>query len=116
MPTIHRTTEYSAKTAGYQSRSCAQSMPEQFARMSAQTMCGIWAAASVAASILLIQTDVSASVSFFLLLITLCNLLLVSLIGLLSLAGLLSLSGLTGLFSDLVGLMRGLSPGTTTGD
>jgi hypothetical protein len=109
----HNTTEYPAKAAGQQSCSRAQSMPAQSARMSAQTMCGAWATAIAATSILLIQTGVSASVSLFVLLTTLSNLLLVSLLGL---VGLLSLSGLTGLELNLVGLIQGSSPGTTTGD
>src|SRR5437870_4184196 len=99
MYAIASTTKYPAKTAGNQCTSCAQCMPGNSARMSAQTMCGMWATASAAISILLIQTGVSASVSLFVLLIALGNLLLVSLIGLLvilSLTGLLSLSGLTG--------------------
>ena len=65
-------------------------------------MCEMWATASAATSILLIQTGVSASVSLFVLLIALDNLLLVTLIGLLGLTGLLSLSGLTGLVRNLV--------------
>lgn len=110
----HNTTEYPAMAAGQQACSRAQSMPAQATRKSsAQIMCGACATASAAASILLLQTDVSASVSLFVLLITLVILLLVSL---LSLVGLLSLSGLTGLEIDLVGLIQGLSPGTHTGD
>ena len=109
------TTEYPAKATGNQCTSRARS----FSPMSAQAMCGAWATASAAASILLIQTGVSASVSLFVLLITLSNLLLVSLVGLISLlvlGGLLSLSGLTGLVLSVVGLIQGLSPGTKTGD
>jgi|GEM_PF-2733816 uncharacterized membrane protein YadS len=105
---VHSTTEYPAMAAGQQACSRAQSMPAQATRKSsAQTMCGACATASAAASILLLQTDVSASVSLFVLLITLVTLLLVSLI---------SLSGLTGLEINLVGLIQGLSPGTHTGD
>jgi hypothetical protein len=70
----------------------------------------MWATASAATSILLIQTGVSASVSLFVLLIAFGNLLLVTLIGL------LSLSGLTRLIIDLVGLIKGLAPGTMMGD
>ena len=104
----HGTTEYPAMAAGQQACSRAQSMPAQAThKSSAQTMCGACVTASAAASILLPQTDVSASVSLFVLLITLVILLLVSL---------LSLSGLTGLEIDLVGLIQGLSPGTHTGD
>lgn len=113
---MRSTVEYPAKTTGNQCTSRARS---PFAPNSAQAMCGAWATASAAASILLIQTGVSASVSLFVLLITLGNLLLVSLIGLLSLlglSGLLSLSGLTGLVLSPVGLIRGLAPNTKTGD
>ena len=113
---IASTTKYPAKTAGPQCTSRAQRMPGKSARTSAQNMCGMWATASAATSILLIQTGVSASVSLFVLLIALGNLLLVTLIGLLSLTGLLSLSGLTGLVRNLVGLIKGLAPGTTMGD
>lgn len=116
MHTITNTTKYSAKTAGSRCISCTQRMPGNSARMSAQTMCGMWATASAATSILLIQTGVSASVSLFVLLIALSNLLLVTLIGLLGLTGLLSLSGLTGLVVNLVGLIKGLAPGTMMGD
>lgn len=107
------TTEYPAKTTGNQCTSRARS---SFSPMSTRAMCGMWATASAAASILLIQTGVSASVSLFVLLITLGNLLLVSLIGLLVLSGLLSLSGLTGLVLSVVGLIKGLAPGTKTGE
>ena len=113
------TSEYPAMTAGTSCTSRALHMHNQFAPMSAQAMCGIWATASAAASILLIQTGVMASVSLFVLLITVGNILLVGLIGLLSLlglTGLLSLSGLTGLVLSLVGLLTGLAPGTKTGD
>lgn len=114
------TTEKSpAKAAGGQCTSYAPRMHNHSARMSARAMCGMWASASAAASILLIQTGVSASVSLFVLLITLSILLLVSLIGLISLlvlSGLLSLSGLTGLVISLVGLIKGLSPGMKAGD
>lgn len=117
---ITSTTKYPAKAAGNQCTSCAQRMPQRMsgksARMSTQTQCGMWAAASAATSILLIQTGVSASVSLFVLLIALGNLLLVTLIGLLTLSGLLCLSGLTGLVRNLVGLIKGLAPGTMTGD
>ncbi len=104
-----------AMAAGYGCTSSASRMQNHPARMSARTMCGMWATASAAASILLIQTGVSASVSLFVLLITLGNFLLVSLLGLLGLlvlSGLLSLSCLTGLVVSLVGL----SPGTKAGD
>ena len=113
---IASTTKYPATIAGNQCTSCAQRMPGMPARMSTQTMCGMWATASAATSILLIQTGVSASVSLFVLLIALGNLLLVTLIGLLGLTGLLSLSGLTGSVRNLVGLIKGLAPGTTVGD
>ena len=106
---MRSTTKYPAKASGNQCAACTRS---SFSPMSAQTMCGMWATASAAASILLIQTGVSASVSLFVLLITLGNLLLVSLIGLLGLlglTGLLSLSGLTGLVLSSVGLIKGLS-------
>jgi hypothetical protein len=109
---IASTTKYPAKSAGNQCTSCAQRMPG----MSTQTMCGMWATASAATSILLFQTGVSASVSLFVLLIALGNLLLVTLIGLVGLTGLLSLSGLTGSVRNLVGLIKGLAPGTTVGD
>src|SRR5579883_2659785 len=108
------TEKYPAKAAGYGCTSRAQRMHASFAQpMSAQAMCGMWATASAAASILLFQTGVSASVSLFALLITLGNLVLVSL---LVLSGLLSLSGLTGLVLSLVGLIKGLAPRTMTGD
>ena len=118
------TTEaYPAMAAGYIGYGCtarASRMQSHPARMSARAMCGMWATASAATSILLIQTGVSASVSLFVLLTALSNLLLVSLIGLLSLlvlSGLLTLSGLTGLVLSLVGLItKGLSPGTKTGE
>ncbi|HEY3992444.1 MAG TPA: hypothetical protein VGM01_06135 [Ktedonobacteraceae bacterium] len=113
---IASTTKYPAKIAGNQCTSCAQRMPGKSARMSTQAQCGMWATASAATSILLIQTGVSASVSLFVLLIALGNLLLVTLIGLLSLSGLVSLSGLTGLVRNLVGLIKGLAPGTMMGD
>ncbi|HEY0755527.1 MAG TPA: hypothetical protein VGD98_16335 [Ktedonobacteraceae bacterium] len=116
MPNITSTTKYPAKTAGNQCTSCTQRMPGQSTRISAQTMRGMWATANAATSILLIQTGVSASVSLFVLLIALGNLLLVTLIGLLGLTGLLSLSGLTGLVINLVGLIKGLVPGTMMGD
>ena len=104
------TTKYPAMAAGEQCTSRAQRMPGKFAHMSARTMCAMWATASAATSILLIQTGVSASVSLFVLLIALGNLLLVTIVGL------LSLSGLTGLVRILVGLIKGLAPGTTMGD
>lgn len=106
------TEKYPAMAAGYGCTSCMPRLHNHSARMSARTMCGMWATASAAASILLIQTGVSASVSLFVLLITLGNLLLASLIGLLSLLvlnGLLTLSGLTRLVVSLVGLIKGLS-------
>lgn len=112
-------TEYSAMTAEKQFISRAQRMQSTSPRMSAQSMCGIWATASAAASILLIQTGVSASVSLFVLLVTLNGIFFVSfvgLLGLLGLTGLLSLSGLTRQRVSLVGLFKGLSPGTKTGD
>jgi len=113
------TIEYSAMAAEQQCTSRAQRMQSYSPRMSAQPMCGMWANASSAANILLIQTGVIASVSLFVLLIILVSLLLVGLVslpGLNSLVWLLSLSGLTGLVISLVGLVRGLSPGTKTGD
>src|SRR5579883_360923 len=111
------TEKYPAKAAGYGCTSRAQRMHASFAQpMSAQAMCGMWATASAATSILLFQTGVSASVSLFALLITLGNLVLVSLLGLLVLSGLLSLSGLTGLVLSLVGLLKGRAPRTMTGD
>jgi hypothetical protein len=110
------TTRYAAKTADSRCTSCAQRMPGNSARTATQSQCGMWAAASAATSILLIQTGVSASVSLFVLLIALGNLLLVTLIGLLGLSGLLSLSGLTGLVVSVVGLIKGLAPGTVMGD
>lgn len=116
MRDITGTMKYPAKSAGNQCTSCAQRMPGRSARMSAQTQYGMWATASAAISIYLIQTGVSASVSLFVLLIALGNLLLVTLIGLLGLSGLLSLSGLTGSVRILVGLIQGLAPGTTMGD
>lgn len=109
-------TTKSAKIAGNQCTSCAQRMPEKSARMSTQMQYGMWATASAAISIHLIQTGVSASVSLFVLLIALGNLLLITLISLLVISGLLSLSGLTGLVRNLVGLIKGLAPGTTMGD
>ena len=115
MHDITSTTKYPVKTAGNQCTSCAQRMPGKSARMSTQAQCGMWATAGAASSIFLIQTGVSASVSLFVLLIALGNLLLVTLIGLLGLSGLLSLSGLTGLVRNLVGLIKGLAPGTTMG-
>lgn len=110
------TEKYPAKAAGYGCTSRARRMQTCSQPMSAQAMCGMWATASAAASILLFQTGVSASVSLFALLITLGNLVLVSLLGLLVLSGLLSLSGLTGLVLSLVGLIKGLAPRTMTGD
>ena len=99
-------TEYSATAAEKQNYPYAQRMQSQSPRMSTHMMCGSWAAASI----LFIQTGVSTSVSLFVLLITLNYLLLVSPIGL------LSLSGLTRHVVSLVGLLKGLSPGTETGD
>ena len=116
MHLITSTTKYPAKTAEQQCTSCAQRMPGNSARMTTQIQCGMWAATSAATSILLIQTGVSASVSLFVLLTALGNLLLVTLIGLLGLSGLLSLSGLTGLVLSVVGLIKGLAPGTMMGD
>ncbi len=101
-----RTTEYSAMTAGNSCAFHAQRTQSQPAHMSAQAACGMWATAS--ASILFIQTGVVAPVSLFVLLIIVGVLLL--------LVGLISLSCLTGLGISLVGLLRGLSPGTKTGD
>jgi hypothetical protein len=112
-------TEYSAMAADEQCTSRAQRMQNHSPRMSAQAACGMWTTASAAASILLIQTGVVASVSLFVLLIILVSLLLVGLIGWLglgSLVGLLSLSCLTGLVISLVGLVEGLVPRTKTGD
>ncbi len=116
MHSIASTTKYPAKTAGNQCTACTQRMPGKSAHMSAWTMRGMWATASAATCIFLIQTGVSASVSLFVLLIALGNLLLVTLIGLPGLTGLLSLSGLTGLVRNLVGLIKGLAPGTMMGD
>jgi hypothetical protein len=101
------TTEYPAMAAGEQCTARAQRMHPGSARNFAHTMCGMWATASATASILLFQTGVSASVSLFVLLITLGTFLLVSL---------LCLSGLTGLVISRVGLVKGLSPGTNAGD
>jgi hypothetical protein len=67
------------------------------------------AATAAIASILLIGTGVVTSVSLFVLVLSLV--LLASLVVLISLV----LSGLTGLVS-LVGLTKGLAPGTTKGD
>lgn len=106
------TTEYPAMAAGQQCTSCAQRMPSYTSRTS---MGGKWATTSATASILP-QTGVSASVSLFVLLLIFGILLLVSLVGLIGLTGLLSLSGLTGLVISLVGLLKGISPGATTGD
>jgi hypothetical protein len=114
-----KTTEYSAMAAEKQCISCTQRMRSQASRMPTSSMCSMWATAGAAASILLIQTGVSASVSLFVLLITLHILLLVTLVGLLgplSLTELLSLSGLTRQIVSLVGLFKGLSPGTETGE
>jgi len=115
------TTKYSAMAAEQQCTLRAQRMSDHSPRMSAQTMCGMWATANATASVFLIKTGVSASVSLFVLLITLVSFLLVGLIGLpgvSNLTGLLSLSGLTGLVVNLVGLIKvkGLSPGTYSGD
>lgn len=87
----------------------AQRTQRQPMCMSAQAMCGMWAAAS--ANILLIQTGVIASVSLFVLLITIISVVLLAV-----LVELLSLSGLTGLIMSLVGLFRGLPLDTKTGD
>lgn len=117
--TASTTEKYPAKAAGNGCTSRARYMHTFSQPMSAQAMCGMWATASAAASILLIQTGVSASVSLFALLITLGNLVLAGLLGLISLlalSGLLSLSGLTGLVLSLVGLTKGLAPRTMTGD
>lgn len=117
MRSMASTTEYPAKTAGCRCTFHTQRMPGKAARMSAR--CGMWATASAATGILLIQTGVSASVSLFVLLIALGNLLLITLIGLISflrLTGSLSLSGLTGFVHSLVGLIKGLAPGTMMGD
>lgn len=111
------TIKYPAMAAGQQDcTSRAQRMHGCAPRTSAQAMCGTGASASATASILPLQTGVSASVSLFVLLLILGTLLLVGLSGLLGLTGLLSLSGLTGLVISLVGLLKGLSPGATTGD
>lgn len=104
------TTEYPAMAAG--SKQCTQSaqgMPVHSARQSSQAMCDTW----TAASILPLQTGVLASVSLFALLPIPGFFLIV---GILVLVGLLSLSCLTGLVVSLVGLIKGLSPGTETGD
>lgn len=82
----------------------AQRMQNQPARISTQAMCGMCATAT--ASILLIQTGVIASVSLFILLVTISVVLM----------GLLSLSGLTGFILTLVGLLKGLALNTQTGD
>jgi hypothetical protein len=102
-----------AMAAASRCTSYAQNQSGQASRKSDAQM---WAAAGAAASIFLYQTGVSASVSLFVLLIALGNLLLVTLIGVLSLQGLLSLRGLTGLLKNLVGLIQGLAPGATMGD
>lgn len=109
------TTEYPAMVAGRQFASHAQYMPARSARRSAQAMCGTWAAASATASILPIQTGVSASVFLFVLLVITGGLFLVGFISL-YLLGLISLSGLTRPVISLVGLIKGLSPGTNAGD
>jgi hypothetical protein len=102
MQTRMSTTERSATAAG---ACCTQPMPA----MSTQ-MFMLGTAATAAASILLIETGVLASVSLFVLLFNLISLLLVGLVGL------LCLSGLTGL-PVLVGLIEGLTtPGTRKGD
>ena len=110
-----RTTEYPAMAAGQQYTSRAQCMPDASTRTrrDARTMCGQWATASAAASILLLRTGVLASVSLFVLILIIGSLFLVSLVGLLSL---LTLSGLTRQLISLVGLIKGLSPGATTGE
>jgi hypothetical protein len=108
-----RTTEYPAMATGNQCTSHAQRMPGSHARAFAQAMCGMWACACAATSILLIQTGAVAPVSLFALLITVVNLLLVGLLGLVSI---LALSGLTGLVVSSVGLSKELAPGTKTGD
>lgn len=96
------TTERSATAAG---ACCTQPMPALSAQMFI-----MGTAATAAASILLIETGVLASVSLFVLLFNLVSLLLVGLVGL------LCLSGLTGLIG-LVGLIEGLTPpGTRKGD
>ncbi len=108
------TTEYAAMAAGGQGTSCARYTSPHCASQSIQAMRGTAARATH-----LIQTGVSASVSLFVLLIIVGNFLLTSLVGWLSLRGLLglvSLSGLTGLVISLVGLVKGLSPGTNAGD
>lgn len=109
MRAIASTTEHPAKTAGQRCTSRAMRTPARSARSSAQqaqAMCGTGACASAATSIILIQTGVSASVSLFVLLITIVSLLVV----------LISLSGLTGLVHSLVGLITGLVPDATMGD
>lgn len=103
------TTKYPAMAAGQQGcTSRAQRRPDFASCASAQTMSGAWTSTNAAS--ILPQTGVLASVSLFVLLLILGNLPLVGL------TGLLSLSGLTGLVISLVGLLKGLSPGTTTGD
>jgi hypothetical protein len=97
------TTVYPAMAAGQQCPSRAQRMSSGSARCSAQTMCGMSATADATANILLI-------VSSFLLFS------LAALVGFLRLIGLLSLSCLTRLELSLVGLIKGLSPGTNAGD
>jgi hypothetical protein len=106
---LSSTTEYPAMAAGQQCTAHAQRTHSCSTCQFAQAMCGMWAAASI----LLIQTGVSASVSLFVLLIILVNLLCISLV---SLSELVSLSGLTGLVVSLVGHLKGLSPGTSAGD
>ncbi len=102
------TIEYPATAAGQQGTSCAQRMSTR----SARAMCS----REASANILFIQTGVIASVSLFVLLIIVGNFLLAGLLILPGLLGLLSLSGLTRLIAGLVGLVKGLSPGTNTGD
>lgn len=101
------TTAYPAMAAGTMCTSHALRTQSQPARMFAQATCGMWAAASATASILLIQTGVVAPVSLFALLIIVVSLLLAVLVSL------LTLSCLTGLIISPVGLIQGLAPGTT---
>jgi len=86
-------------------KNCTQGMP------STAHMSSICAVAAAIASIQLIETGVVTSVSLFVRVLCLSLVLLVTLVALISLV----LSGLTGRIV-LVGLTKGLAPGTTKGD
>lgn len=102
------TTSYTPAMATCYGRTLrARWMGKHTSPMAAQAMCGVRTTRNTTSDILLLQTGVMASVSLFALLIPLNTLLLPNLI---------SLSGLTGLSLSLVGLIKGLSPGTKTGD